>query len=637
MYDIDENLISSTHHVIADGTRTTLAAPLTPGDTSIVLTDATGWDHTGQNPSRRGVIIFEYRNSFGYKYPNYSRINPSNLWEDGGVDIATNTVTLSTPFPASAGNPDDPNGTWPAGTDLANRWSGGFKYSGFSNFVPPASDEWFFRRGFIGGIDRSGGNRQNNFSPGTALVRAFWLANFTNRVGGLNSSPDTGPTHRVYFAGVCVSRSEETQLTEQTDGSWTLDTFLPSDGLQTGDNISELNNDVGFITAGSVPVQSVNGQAGTVVLDTDDVAEGSNLYHTDARVTANATVVANMAASAANMAAIAGLSDVASSGDYADLINLPASFPPDAHTHSELYDAAGGVIILQASGTDTLEVLATNSSFNGLLVNGEASFNDAFSVDGMANFIQNVSVDGSTTINSTLDVADMATFSGQSTFDDVATFSIEADFQGTVRAPNGNEGISQTLVDSTGDEYIVSGGLITGFNQAVHPHKQIYANSCRAYCYTNNRWIYPNAVYGPNYFQWNANGGTTVEPTVVWNQIGTIIPAGTVLKRIVVKGRANNNTVTGLKMFIRIHDADFFDQGLAIDTLAEANAVTVLPVTNILEYTTGNTLDMRATEVSLGDFVMPRDTDLHIFFQPEGTITATRYYYLTYMIEMELP
>ena len=46
----------------------------------------------------------------------------------------------------------------------------------------------------------------------------------------------------------------------------------------------------------SVPVDSVNGQTGVVVLDTDDIAEGTtNEYFTDARVAANADVVANTA------------------------------------------------------------------------------------------------------------------------------------------------------------------------------------------------------------------------------------------------------------------------------------------------------------------------------------------------------
>ena len=42
-------------------------------------------------------------------------------------------------------------------------------------------------------------------------------------------------------------------------------------------------------------VDSVNGQTGAVSLSTSNVSEGTNLYYTDARVSANSDVVANTA------------------------------------------------------------------------------------------------------------------------------------------------------------------------------------------------------------------------------------------------------------------------------------------------------------------------------------------------------
>ena len=45
----------------------------------------------------------------------------------------------------------------------------------------------------------------------------------------------------------------------------------------------------------NVPVDSVNGQTGVVVLDTGDIDENGNLYYTEARVAANAAVAANTA------------------------------------------------------------------------------------------------------------------------------------------------------------------------------------------------------------------------------------------------------------------------------------------------------------------------------------------------------
>lgn len=47
-----------------------------------------------------------------------------------------------------------------------------------------------------------------------------------------------------------------------------------STGLQPGDNVSELNNDAGYITAAEAPpapVDSVNGETGVVVLSASDV------------------------------------------------------------------------------------------------------------------------------------------------------------------------------------------------------------------------------------------------------------------------------------------------------------------------------------------------------------------------------
>ena len=61
--------------------------------------------------------------------------------------------------------------------------------------------------------------------------------------------------------------------------------------IQAGDPLSDLTNDVGFVTAATSPVQSVNSATGVVVLDTDNISEGTtNLYFTDARAEAAAPV-----------------------------------------------------------------------------------------------------------------------------------------------------------------------------------------------------------------------------------------------------------------------------------------------------------------------------------------------------------
>jgi hypothetical protein len=59
--------------------------------------------------------------------------------------------------------------------------------------------------------------------------------------------------------------------------------------IQAGDPISDLVNDVGYITTATAPVQEVFGRTGSIVATagdytTDEVTEATNLYYTDARV-----------------------------------------------------------------------------------------------------------------------------------------------------------------------------------------------------------------------------------------------------------------------------------------------------------------------------------------------------------------
>jgi len=58
---------------------------------------------------------------------------------------------------------------------------------------------------------------------------------------------------------------------EDGEDELTLEIFDPVQGLQPGDNVSELVNDAGYITAAEAPVQSVNGFTGEVSLTLDQI------------------------------------------------------------------------------------------------------------------------------------------------------------------------------------------------------------------------------------------------------------------------------------------------------------------------------------------------------------------------------
>jgi hypothetical protein len=115
----------------------------------------------------------------------------------------------------------------------------------------------------------------------------------------------------------------------------------------------------------TAPVDSVNSQTGAVVLDTDDIAEGSsNLYFTDGRVAANSAVAANTAktgitTSQAN-AITANTAKVGITTDQANAITANTaknSYPSGDATK------VGRISVTQAVDLDTMESnIATNNA-----------------------------------------------------------------------------------------------------------------------------------------------------------------------------------------------------------------------------------------------------------------------------------
>ncbi|MEO0356694.1 MAG: DUF2793 domain-containing protein [Pseudomonadota bacterium] len=209
-YDIDKNLVIAANHMryrtAAGDSLTHLTAPLAPGDTVVEVQDTSGWNTTETASFKRGIIVFGYKNSLGATYDHYSRTFLFAAFDTSGVDQTTHKITLANPWPTNMGNPDDPNGTWPIGTRLANTNNGAaYKYSLLHNAALPTTDQWYQSTNTIGGIDISGTNNAFNFPPGTAYVKLFWQPNYTNRAGGLSGYPDTGADHSIWFTGLSVT------------------------------------------------------------------------------------------------------------------------------------------------------------------------------------------------------------------------------------------------------------------------------------------------------------------------------------------------------------------------------------------------------------------------------------------------
>jgi hypothetical protein len=182
-YDVDGNNIQPYCHMFLANTHTTLAAPLKVGDTTITLTSATNW-YSGATNYQRQIIIWGYKNSLGYKYPDYTysrwttnanaTYTTPGAWAQGG--ISGNVITLTAPWPSALNNPDDPTNGWPIGTPVSNNNSGGsFKYFAASNVV--LNPTWTEYRGSIGGLDLTGTNVTNSFPPGSASMKILFLLN----------------------------------------------------------------------------------------------------------------------------------------------------------------------------------------------------------------------------------------------------------------------------------------------------------------------------------------------------------------------------------------------------------------------------------------------------------------------------
>jgi hypothetical protein len=180
----------------------------------------------------------------------------------------------------------------------------------------------------------------------------------------------------LYFTN---ARAIASTLTGYTSGAGTI---TSSDSILSA--IQKLNGNIGALTTG---VSSVNGLTGAVTLTTSNIAEGTNLYYTEARVNANTNVAANTAArhNAVTIGTANGLSlstqvlslglaststtGALSSADWNTFNNKTSN--TGTVTSVGLSSATSGVTIgstpITTSGTITLAIATASGSAQGLL------------------------------------------------------------------------------------------------------------------------------------------------------------------------------------------------------------------------------------------------------------------------------
>ncbi|WP_391480872.1 DUF2793 domain-containing protein [Nereida sp. NH-UV-3] len=229
-FDSDGALIEAHHHMRYQSagidSLSELTAPLAVGDKVIEVSDASGWNDTSDAAEDLGVIIFGYRTANGRLYEGYSRLVQQGLFDVAGVDKSNNRISLLAPWPAALGSPDQPDGTWPIGTKLANSSGGITARACISDVVPSETNTWFRVSSYIGGTDLSGQNTPMQFAPGTASVQLIIGVNSSNISGGANGFPDTGPNHSVWFADIYMREAALSHL--ERNASKELTVRVPS-------------------------------------------------------------------------------------------------------------------------------------------------------------------------------------------------------------------------------------------------------------------------------------------------------------------------------------------------------------------------------------------------------------------------
>jgi len=372
-YDIDGNqIVPYTYMKFTGATDTTLAAQLNPGDTTVTLTDATGWQNaTGAGGYQRNFVWYGYTNSFGYTYPDYtysrnvsnsySDFNTNGAWAAGG--ISGNVITLRAAWTGP---------TVPAGTAVRNNTSGGtYKYIAASNVDVP--DTWTQYTGLIGGWDTTGTNSPNLFPYGSSYVKLLFLLN-RNVAGNTTNVSD------LWFSELTANNIEVATTTQQGVVSTTTQSFA-------GDKTFTAVN----AASGSANALTLSGTLGA--FNGSDTFRGLYLNYTNANHTSTSNVFNGV-----DIAAITGDADatetaVAIGSGWDNVLTVNGT---------TVINGSGQIVSTQITGT----------IFNTSADSGSSTLvqNDTFAINGGTNGIDTVLSGDTYTLN--LDTTEI----GASTF-----------------------------------------------------------------------------------------------------------------------------------------------------------------------------------------------------------------------------
>lgn len=148
----------------------------------------------------------------------------------------------------------------------------------------------------------------------------------------------------------------------------------------------------------------------------------------------------------------------------------------------------------------------------------------------------------------------------------------------------------------------------------------------RWYAEPGNPWTTFSTNQGPGNENFQTDSGTDAEPTFDWNHIGSIVRAGSRIKKILAFFRANNSELQGLNIRLVFKHA----QGEQILTNDNANYETIYQRNNLEVVANG----FATLEDEISEYTCPQNGFLLMYVQPIGSFTTTRYAYSSTSIEI---
>lgn len=150
--------------------------------------------------------------------------------------------------------------------------------------------------------------------------------------------------------------------------------------------------------------------------------------------------------------------------------------------------------------------------------------------------------------------------------------------------------------------------------------------SGRLYLYNDARWVTnSDDNYGVSYYQWVESGGTGVDPDMEWEHKGDYVRAGTVLHDLTIFGRILDAvTISDLEIAVVYTDSNgrwTATSGTGLDNDNEDTHTTLWRGFWLAGGTGASAKTIPVTDetrivIPLGDFVVPTDGDLRIYFKP---------------------